>query len=71
MGNVIKAYLGCIGGLLIFNLILGGLSVDYVLRMWFAKDIPFIGDTLIGLVLAELTIPAAIVTWLLHFFGAI
>lgn len=61
---------GCLGMIAsaIFQLGIGGLSVDYILS-WFAKDIPFIGDMIIGLFLAEISIPVAIVGWVCKFFG--
>jgi len=53
------------------NIFIGAMAVNYLLQVWFSKDIPWFGDALIGLFLAEVAVPAAIVTWLLRFFGAI
>lgn len=58
-------------GILLVNITLGGMSINYLLQVWFSKDIPWIGDILIGLFLAELSIPAAVITWVLRYFGAI
>jgi hypothetical protein len=53
---------------LILNLTVGGWSVDAILS-WFGKDIPFLADTVIGLFVAELSIPVAIVGSILKAFG--
>lgn len=52
---------------ILFNGIIGGLSVDYIFS-WFGKNIPMIYDMLIGLVFAEFTIPIAILGWLIKLF---
>lgn len=52
---------------LLFNGIVGGLSVDYI-SSWFGKNIPMLYDVLIGLVFAEFTIPLAILGWLIKLF---
>ena len=52
---------------LLFNGIVGGLSVDYI-SSWFGKNIPMLYDVLIGLVFAEFTIPIAILGWLIKLF---
>lgn len=65
-----------IGGIAIgFQLIIFGLyfafigwSVDYILN-WFGKDIPFIGDFVIGIFAGSVTIPVAVVGWILQLFG--
>lgn len=66
------AALGCGIQLLLLTVYLavGGMSVNYLLEVWLQKDIPWYADTLIGL-LAGITVPAAIVTWILRLFGAI
>lgn len=65
-----KSGIGCLLYiiLVIFNLIVGGLSIDYILS-WFSKDIPFIGDAVIGLFLGEFSVPIAIVGWVLRLCG--
>jgi hypothetical protein len=57
------------GCLLIFNLLLGGISVNYLLDVFLGKTIPFIGAALIGLVAGEFTVPVAFVVWILKSFG--
>lgn len=52
---------------LLFNGIVGGLSVNYI-SSWFDKSIPMLYDILIGLVFAEFTIPIAILGWLIKLF---
>lgn len=52
----------------LFNLILGGMSVNYILS-WFGKDMSVLGDMLMGLFVAELSIPVAIGGWFLELFG--
>lgn len=62
--------LGCGIIILIFNLLVGGWSVNFILN-YFDKDIPFIADTLIGLFVAQISIPVACVMWILQYFGVI
>lgn len=62
---------GCLLLALAINLLLGGIATHYVILMWFAKDIAFGWAALIGLFGGELTIPAAIITYLLHLAGVI
>ena len=64
---------GCLVWLAVIasNLTLGGMSVNYLLEVWFGRNISWIGDVVIGLFVAELSVPAVIVTWLLRYFGAI
>lgn len=57
------------GCLLIFNLLIGGWSVNYLLDAFLGKTIPFIGAALIGLVAGEVSVPVAIVVWLLRLFN--
>lgn len=59
---------GCL--ILLLNLLLGGWSVDYLLQ-FLGKNIHWIGDVLIGLVIGQFTIPIALVIWLLQLFGGI
>lgn len=61
---------GCLLGIIvaIINLSIGAMSVNYILS-WFGKDIIWIGDAIIGLILGEISIPVAIVGWLLRLFG--
>lgn len=66
------AALGCIFQLLlgIVYFAIGGMSVNYLLEVWLNKNIPWYGDVVIG-VLAGITVPAAIITWILRLFGAV
>jgi hypothetical protein len=59
------------GCFLIFNLAIGGISVNYLLDYFLGKTIPFLGAALIGLFAAELSVPVAIVVWLLRAFGVL
>jgi len=45
-----------------------GWSSDFILG-WFGKNIPFIGDMFIGLFAGAVTIPVAVVGWILQLFG--
>ena len=60
---------GCFLFVLAFNLALGGFSFDYCLWYIFGKNIPFIADMVCGLFLAELTVPAMFVCWILNLCG--
>jgi hypothetical protein len=57
--------------IVLFNVLAGGWSVAYLLSIFLAKTIPFWGACLIGLFTAEITVPVAIVTWLLKAFGVL
>ena len=65
-----KSGCGCTSMLVIFifNIIVGGMSVDYILS-WFSKDVPTIADMVIGLFVAEFSVPVAIVGWILKVCG--
>lgn len=54
--------------LVIINLVVGGWSIAEILS-WFGKSIPFIFDIIIGLILAEISVPVAIVGWILRICG--
>jgi len=53
----------------LFNLFVGAWSVNYVLFAFLGKTLPFLGAMLIGLFAAEVSVPVAIVVWLLKAFG--
>jgi hypothetical protein len=55
----------------VFNFLIGGWSVVYLLDVFADKVIPFLGACLIGLFVAEISVPVAIVTWLLKAFGVL
>ena len=50
------------------NLTIGAWSVNQILS-WFGKDIPTIADIVIGLFVGEVSIPVAIVGWILKICG--
>jgi hypothetical protein len=56
--------IGCIAFILLANVSIGAWSVAEILS-WFGKSIPWWGDCIIGLFLGEITIPVAIVGWIL------
>lgn len=53
---------------LVFNIAIGGWSVNAILS-WFGKDILFAADILIGLFIAEFSVPVAVVGEILRYFG--
>lgn len=55
--------------ILIINLTLGGLCFDYTIYNWFNADIAWPLDCLCGMVLGEIVMPCAIVTWILKCAG--
>lgn len=59
---------GCGIFIILFNLFVGTWSVDNILS-WFGKDIPLIADLLIGLFVAEISVPVAIVGEILRACG--
>ncbi len=65
------AQLGCCLGVLIINLTIGSWSVGYLLDFFLNKNIPWIGDALLGLVVGEITVPVAVVVWLLRAFNVL
>lgn len=65
----VKANCGCTVAVLIFNLALGGWSFAYCLSALAGKSIPWYGDVVIGMFAGEVTVPLAIVLWLLSLFG--
>ena len=62
---------GCWVAVLLINLTIGGWSVSYLLESFTGKVIPFVGAALIGLIVGEISIPVAIVVWLLRLFGVL
>lgn len=62
---------GCYIVLLVFNLCLGGWSVNYLLQTFLDKTIPFGWAMVVGLFGGEFTIPAAVVTALLKWLGVL
>lgn len=68
--NMEEVKIGCLGWLMyvVGSGVISGLSVDYILS-WFSKDIPFITDMIIGIFVSAISMPVAIVGWILRLFG--
>ena len=62
---------GCALAMLIFNVWIGGWSVNYLLSFFLDKTIPFLGSALIGLFVGELSVPVAVVVAILRHFGVL
>jgi hypothetical protein len=61
---------GCMIIILILNFFVGGWSVNYLLSV-FSHTIPFFWAAVIGTVAGEVSIPAAIVVYILRSFNVI
>lgn len=61
---------GCFTGIviLLINLSIGAWSVSEILS-WFGKSIPLIASVIIGLFAGEISIPIAIIGWILKICG--
>ncbi|MDU3410155.1 hypothetical protein [Clostridium sp.] len=61
---------GCLTIIIIglINISIGTWSVIEILS-WFGKSIPLIGSAIIGLFAGQISIPVAIVGWVLRLFG--
>lgn len=61
---------GCLTVIIIglINLSIGAWSVIEILS-WFGKSIPLLGSIVIGLFAGQISIPVAIVGWILRLFG--
>jgi hypothetical protein len=53
----------------VVNLFLGGISVQYLIEVFTTKVIPFWGAAIIGLFAGEITIPVAVIVYLLKLFN--
>lgn len=62
---------GCGLFLLLVNIFIGAWSVNYLLMFFLEKNIPWIGAALIGLFAGEVSIPVAVVVYILHYFGVL
>ena len=62
--------LGCLGiiALLVLNITIGAWSIVEILS-WFGKTIPTIASVALGLFVGEISIPVAIVGWILKVCG--
>ena len=63
-----KVGCGLVSSIVLLNLIAGGMSVAYILS-WFGEDIPIVMDVIIGLIFGEISIPIALVGYILKLFG--
>lgn len=64
---------GCLA-YLIGHIIVGipaAFAVQYLIGVFFQKDIPWYGDLLLGLLTSGYAILAALVVWLLQIFGVL
>lgn len=62
---------GCYLAIFIFNISVGGWSVNYLLQFFLDKTISFLGAAVIGLFAGELTVPVAVVIAILRFFNVL
>lgn len=69
LGKIFGMQCGCMLGILLFNMLLGGITFNYCLWYIFNKDIPWFADVVCGLFLGEVTVPLAIVCWVLDLCG--
>jgi hypothetical protein len=60
---------GAIVMLLIINITVGALCFQYALWSIFAKDIPWYGDVMVGLVGGQFAVPVAFVCWIIRLCG--
>ena len=67
-GSLLGYQCGCIILVMIFNSLIGGWSVSYLVITLLDKTISFWGACLIGLFTAQFSVPAAIAIWLLRVF---
>jgi len=69
--SAVTCQCGCYLFLFLLNLLMGGWSVNYLLMFFAGKVIPFFWATVIGLFAGEISIPVAIVIWILRFCGVL
>lgn len=60
---------GCFLVFLVFNLCFGAWSVNYCLDSFLGKTVDFWIAMVTGLILAEITVPLAVICWLLRLAG--
>lgn len=60
--------IGCFVLVVLFNISIGTWAVNQILS-WFGKDIPFVADLVIGLVTAQISVPVAVIGWILKICG--
>lgn len=59
---------GCTLAFVLFNLLVGGWSVNFLLAV-LGISIPFVGDMIIGMFIAQISVPVALVILILRAFG--
>jgi hypothetical protein len=69
--NVTGIECGCYIAVLIFNLLFGGWSVNYLLDFFAGKMIPFFWAVVIGLFTGQFSIPVAAAIWILKLCGVL
>ena len=60
---------GCFLLVLVFNVVIGGYCLNYVMATVFGKTMSLLMAGLISLVLGEFTVPAALICFVLRAFG--
>jgi hypothetical protein len=60
---------GCAIVVVLFNLFIGTICVNYLIWVFFEKQIPLFWAGVIALFGGELLVPVAIVTWILKSLG--
>jgi hypothetical protein len=60
---------GCYILVILFNLAVGGLTFQYSLSSIFGKDVAWWVDVIAGAILAEITVPVAILCWIARLCG--
>lgn len=69
MGKIFGAQIGCCLSIVLFNLFVGWWSIDFISNQVFNKNLPFIADLIIGVIAAELSVPIAVILWILRSCG--
>ena len=69
--TLVGANCSCMLMVLVFNVVVGGWSVEFLLNFFGRPEIPFWGVALSGLFVGEVSIPVAVVAGLLRYFGVI
>lgn len=60
---------GCAIAVILFNVLIGAWTFSYDLWMLLGKQAPWWVNALCGLIGGEITVPLAIILWLLNFAG--
>lgn len=60
---------GCYLAYIVFALSLGAFCFDYILYSVFGKDVPWYADMIAGLVMSSITVPLAVVCWIVRLCG--